>query len=182
MIKAHSNIHLELFNPAEYEDITINFGYANTYYGMALVGVIAEKVCYLSFVNGSKQEALAELKAIWKEAIFHEDGSAAEEILQSAFNNSDDQVVLVKGTEFQIEVWKELLNISRGYTTSYQEIADLINRKSATRAVANAIGANHIAYLIPCHRVIRKSGAIGGYRWGIGVKNAILAHEKPQLI
>jgi AraC family transcriptional regulator, regulatory protein of adaptative response / methylated-DNA-[protein]-cysteine methyltransferase len=84
---------------------------------------------------------------------------------------------LVKGTNFQIQVWRALLRIPFGGMTTYQSIAELIGRPTAVRAVGNAIGKNPIAYLIPCHRVIRESGELGGYRWGLERKTILLAWE-----
>jgi AraC family transcriptional regulator of adaptative response/methylated-DNA-[protein]-cysteine methyltransferase len=86
--------------------------------------------------------------------------------------------LLVMGTNFQIKVWQALLRIPPGSTVSYQSIGECIGRPDATRAVGAAVGANAVAYLIPYHRVIRKSGALGGYRWGEPRKRTILAWEE----
>lgn len=86
----------------------------------------------------------------------------------------------VQGTAFQHQVWQALLELPLGSTTTYQAIADAIGRPKAVRAVANAIGANPIAWLIPCHRVIRSDGGLGGYRWGVQRKRAMLAWEHQQ--
>ncbi|NQY94125.1 MAG: methylated-DNA--[protein]-cysteine S-methyltransferase, partial [Campylobacteraceae bacterium] len=83
----------------------------------------------------------------------------------------------VKGTNFQINIWKALLNIPDGTITTYADIAKSINKPKAARAVANAIGSNHIGYLVPCHRVLAKSGAMSGYRWGIERKKILVAYE-----
>jgi AraC family transcriptional regulator, regulatory protein of adaptative response / methylated-DNA-[protein]-cysteine methyltransferase len=84
---------------------------------------------------------------------------------------------LVKGTNFQIQVWRALLKVPFGGTITYQNLAETIDRPKAARAVGNAVGSNPIAYLIPCHRVIRNSGELGGYRWGIERKSSILGWE-----
>lgn len=83
----------------------------------------------------------------------------------------------VKGTNFQIQVWRALLHIPFGNLTTYQKLAQAIGRPTAARAIGNAVGANPVSYLIPCHRVIRGSGALGGYRWGLERKTAILGWE-----
>src|SRR5690606_9167522 len=83
----------------------------------------------------------------------------------------------VKGTNFQVAVWRALLNSGSGDTLSYSDIALQIQQPDSVRAVANAVGANPVAMLIPCHRVIRKSGALGGYRWGVQRKQAIRFYE-----
>ena len=85
--------------------------------------------------------------------------------------------VLVRGTAFQVKVWQALLRIPPGAVTSYDALARHIGEPHAARAVANANARNAVAYLIPCHRVIRKSGALGGYRWGAGRKLALLSYE-----
>ena len=86
----------------------------------------------------------------------------------------------VQGTVFQRQVWQALLELPSGSTTTYQVIADAIGRPKAVRAVANAIGANPIAWLIPCHRVVRSDGGLGGYRWGVQRKSAMLEWEHQQ--
>ena len=88
--------------------------------------------------------------------------------------------LFLKGTNFQLQVWQALLNIPSGFLYAYGDIAQQINKPRATRAVASAIGANAISYLIPCHRVLRKSGKIGGYRWQPARKKAMLAWESAQ--
>jgi AraC family transcriptional regulator of adaptative response/methylated-DNA-[protein]-cysteine methyltransferase len=86
-------------------------------------------------------------------------------------------VLSVQGTDFQVSVWKELLRIPSGSVSSYAEVAKALNNQKAVRAVGTAIGANPIALFIPCHRVIRSNGEVGGYRWGIGRKGNILDFE-----
>ena len=85
--------------------------------------------------------------------------------------------VLVRGTTFQVKVWEALMSLSPGELTSYEALARRVGNPRAVRAVASANAANAVAYLIPCHRVIRKSGALGGYRWGLGRKLALLSWE-----
>ena len=87
----------------------------------------------------------------------------------------------LNGSSFQIKVWEELLKIPRGHTKSYSEISTNIGLPKATRAVATAISCNPISWLIPCHRVLRKSGMLGGYHWGLSVKEKLLNYEKSPL-
>ncbi len=104
---------------------------------------------------------------------------ALKNLIQLGWN--DDVPLMLDGTPFQIQVWKLLLTVPRGETWTYQELANHLGRPSATRAVANACGANKIAYFIPCHRIIRSDGGLGGYRWGIELKQRLLDVEKSQL-
>jgi len=90
--------------------------------------------------------------------------------------------LLVKGTNFQTKVWQALLNIPQGYVASYQDIADYIGHPKAYRAVANVVAVNPVAYLIPCHRVITKSGKIHKYRWGSARKKALVGWEASKLL
>jgi len=99
------------------------------------------------------------------------------ENLSSCTNNGRSIQVLLKGTRFQVKVWEALLRIPEGTAVSYGELAKVVGRPGASRAVGNAVGKNPIAYLIPCHRVLRSSGQISGYRWGETRKRAILARE-----
>ena len=85
--------------------------------------------------------------------------------------------LVLKGTELQLKVWEALLRLPDGRVSSYQAIAETAGVPSATRAVGNAIGQNHLAVLIPCHRVLRSTGALGGYRWGLDRKTALLGLE-----
>lgn len=107
-------------------------------------------------------------------------------ITEASFTTSDnilptlDRVLpisFIKGTEFQKSVWNALLEIPKGTTVTYHAIAQKIGRPTAWRAVANAIGDNPIAYFVPCHRVVRKNGMLGGYRWGITIKKELLYAE-----
>ncbi len=94
----------------------------------------------------------------------------------------DDLPVDVQGTEFQERVWRELRAIPYGSTRSYSEVARAIGQPAAVRAVAHACGANHVALVIPCHRVVREDGSLGGYKWGIERKKALLAQERDLVV
>ncbi len=97
--------------------------------------------------------------------------------MENIFVKNKKYPLFVKGTNLQINVWKALLNLPNGVVTTYLDIANYLDKPKAVRAVASAIGKNHIGYLIPCHRVIAKSGAMSGYRWGIERKKELLAYE-----
>jgi AraC family transcriptional regulator of adaptative response/methylated-DNA-[protein]-cysteine methyltransferase len=98
-------------------------------------------------------------------------------MLQS-IHDSDDYVLLLQGTDFQIKVWQALVHVPKGFTVSYQQLAAMIQKPHAWRAVARAVAANKLAYFVPCHRVICKTGKMGGYRWGIDRKELLLNAER----
>lgn len=163
--------------------IKIGYGFHPSRFGNCLLGVTARGVCWLSFLNnGNKQNAIRELKAHWSGAEVSErpDVTAplAAQILPGIERQRNRPLgLLLMGTNFQIKVWQALLRIPAGAVTTYQRTGEMIGAPRAARAIGSAIGQNAIAYLIPCHRVIRESGLAGGYRWGGERKRAILAWE-----
>lgn len=160
----------------------IFYGFHSTFFGKVMIGVTTEGICHLSFVDGSKALAIEVLEKEWPQARLKEDIYNTKGIIRSIFEK-DDKIsekpfnLFVKGTNFQIKVWQALILIPKGTTMSYENVAYMIGNSKAVRATANAIAKNHISYLIPCHRVICKSGKIHKYRWGLERKKAILAHE-----
>lgn len=98
--------------------------------------------------------------------------------MQQSMQDTDDYVVLLQGTDFQIKVWQALLHVPKGFTVSYQQLAGMIQKPHAWRAVARAVASNKLAYFVPCHRVICKTGKMGGYRWGINRKELLLNAER----
>lgn len=106
--------------------------------------------------------------------------NVTDNVLDIINNGVDPKIhIYLYGTPFQIKVWNELLHIPKGTLLSYQHIADRIRKPKATRAVANAIGCNPIAVIVPCHRVVRLDGSLGGYRWGMQIKRSLLQREEP---
>jgi len=163
-----------LINIEEITKKKIYYGIGETPFGDALIGFYEKKIFWLSFSND-----LEEMKIYFKEFEFIEDCNKANLILKEIFSNKiQDFNLVVKGTSFQKQVWKELLNIPCGTTTTYKNIAKAIDKPQSTRAVATAIGKNNISYLIPCHRVIGKDGKLRGYRWGLDIKMNLLNYEK----
>src|SRR5260370_2653612 len=164
--------------------LRIHYGFHPTRFGSCLLGTTPRGICWVSFVaNGGDAYALQEMKSHWQGAELLEQpgvtGPVAARIFPALDSPSKASLnLLVMGTNFQIKVWQALLRIPSGATASYQSIGECIGRPAATRAVGAAVGANAVAYLIPCHRVIRKSGALGGYRWGEPRKRTILAWEQ----
>jgi AraC family transcriptional regulator, regulatory protein of adaptative response / methylated-DNA-[protein]-cysteine methyltransferase len=177
---------LEAVTPQEYKlhgsGIHIQYGFHETLFGFCLIGVTDRGICWLSFLNlnDDKSIALENLKNHWHNSVFHENQKLTEIFINKIFLKSDDQQklhVFVKGTNFQVKVWEALLRIPEGSVTTYQSIAQTIQNPNALQAVGSAVGSNHVAYLIPCHRVIRKDGVLGEYRWNANRKKGIIGWE-----
>ena len=179
---------LEAVTPQEYKlsgtGLTIEYGFNETPFGTCLLGVTDRGICWLSFVSpeeGPKAE-LEKMKEHWHNSVFHQDQEATHEFVEQIFDGNASMStkklhLLVKGTNFQIKVWEALLRLPMGSVTTYQGIAEKINNPKAMQAVGSAVGSNHIAYLIPCHRVIRKDGILGEYRWSATRKKSIIGWE-----
>lgn len=182
-------IHLEAVTPGQYKSaglgLEILYGIHQTIFGNCLIAATDRGICKLAFVNaGDIDEELSTLQRQWPEANISEDQQSTAEMAKVIFHsdqNANRPISLqVRGTNFQVMVWRALMQIPQGRLQSYSSIAEAIGKPSATRAVGTAIGANPIAFLIPCHRVVRQSGAIGGYRWGVTRKHAIHTWESAQ--
>ena len=159
--------------------LAIAWGFHPTPFGECLLGMTARGICHLSFVVSGRRAALADLRRRWPRADLHEDQALAAQTAGRAFARSPRGRLSLHlaGTNFQMKVWEALLRIPPGAAATYGEIARRIGRPSAARAVARAVGANPVAWLIPCHRVLRSIGTIGGYRWGVERKRAMLGWE-----
>ncbi|HRI78373.1 MAG TPA: methylated-DNA--[protein]-cysteine S-methyltransferase [Cyclobacteriaceae bacterium] len=179
---------LEAVTPQEYKlkgsGLVIDYGFHETPFGTALIGVTERGICWLSFISadGGHKEELEKMKGHWHNSVFHQDQhvtfALAEKIFNPVTHPTDSKLHLfVKGTNFQIKVWEALLRLPMGSVTTYQGIAERINNPKAMQAVGSAVGSNHIAYIIPCHRVIRKDGVLGEYRWRAARKKSIIGWE-----
>jgi len=176
----------EAVTPGEYksqgEGITIHYGIHETPYGICLIGATERGICALRFLDGANaQDAIAEIQAEWSRAtlVLDPDGTTAlaHLIFEESESSSDPLPLLLRGSNFQLKVWEGLLRVPEGCLVSYGDLAKRLSVPSAARAIANAVGANPIAYVIPCHRVLRSTGALGGYRWGTDRKLVILERE-----
>lgn len=163
--------------------LNIDYGFCASPFGECLMAITQRGICHLGFVQkNNKSGALHQLFEAWPGAVFSENSKSIGPFLNQIFNLNKTKEsrpfnLLIKGTNFQINVWKALLQIPSGNLVSYQNIAEYIGRPKAFRAVASAIAINPVAYLIPCHRVISKSGKIHQYRWGSSRKKAIVGWE-----
>ena len=183
-------INCEAATPGEFknrgEGLTVVYGFHPTPFGECLIGLTAKGICFFSFVMKSgRKKALAGLKKRWSKAILVDDEEATRGSVARIFSSGDFPQplnVFLYGTNFQIKVWEALLSIPDGKAVTYADIARKIGEPKASRAVGNAVGQNPIAFLIPCHRVIRKMGDFGNYQWGATRKKLILGWEASQNI
>ncbi len=179
-------VTLEAVTPGEHkrrgEQLTIHYGVHDSPFGRVLLAATERGLCRLAFIGDQPLEPEVEaLAQAWPRATMERDESAtgayAKRIFEREANGGVEIPLFVRGTNFQIQVWKALLRIPAGSLTTYTDVARAIGRPTAIRAVGGAVGANPIAFLIPCHRVVRKAGEIGGYRWGTLRKQALIAWE-----
>jgi AraC family transcriptional regulator, regulatory protein of adaptative response / methylated-DNA-[protein]-cysteine methyltransferase len=178
---------LEAVTPQEYKvrgsGLRIEYGFHDTPFGRALIGTTERGICWLSFIQSDEDPKyeLEKMKEHWHNSVFHQDESITAIFSDKIFNKGgagkQPLHLLVKGTNFQVKVWDALLKIPMGNVTTYQGIAEHIQNPKAMQAVGSAVGSNHIAYLIPCHRVIRKDGILGEYRWSSSRKKSIIGWE-----
>jgi AraC family transcriptional regulator of adaptative response/methylated-DNA-[protein]-cysteine methyltransferase len=184
-------VTLEAVTPGELkargEGVTIRYGFSATPFGRALLGSTPRGVSWLSFVEpGAEAAAVQALTMHWPQARLRRDDAAAGELAARIWATTDDAAgpgrdtplrlaVAVHGTNFQLKVWQALLALGADSPTTYSALAQALGREASARAVGNAVGANPVAWLIPCHNVLRKDGALGGYHWGEDRKRAMLA-------
>lgn len=179
-------VTLEAASPGELKTggrgLAIVYGFAPTPFGEALIAETPRGICHLSFVaEDGRESALRVLRKQWSNAALRCDEKCAAAIAAKIFHrNAAASAPLrahVHGTPFQVRVWRALLAVPAGTLTSYGRLAHSVGLPRASRAVGTAVGANPIAYIVPCHRVIRETGAIGNYRWDPTRKRAMLGYE-----
>ena len=174
----------EAVSPGEYkshgEGVTIRYGLHASPFGKCLIAVTERGICHLGFVQNSEGDAIDNFVAEWKNARMIEDHRTTAPLIDPIFNldyHGKPLNIHLRGTNFQLKVWEALLQIPTGAVTTYEGLAERIGQPTASRAVGTAVGHNPIAVLIPCHRVIRKVGEFGNYRYGASRKKALLARE-----
>ncbi len=175
---------IELFDKdSSPNQFSVSYGFHDSALGKYILGVRDSKICFLGFVaDASRCSIVSELRKQFGVCTLRENKIETDKLaylLTLSINEgvTFDEKISLFGTEFQIKVWNALLKIPKGRVVSYRTIAQMIGKPSASRAVANAIGRNPISLIIPCHRVVRSSGELGGYRWGIAIKTKILQSE-----
>jgi AraC family transcriptional regulator of adaptative response/methylated-DNA-[protein]-cysteine methyltransferase len=186
-------VTLDAVTPGELKNlgrgITVHYGFTDTPFGEALLATTPRGLCHLTFVEaGERDSAVTELRERWRNADFARDDARARDfanrIWGPASTTGEPLSLNVAGTNFQLKVWQALLDVGAHSRTTYSGLATAIGEEGSARAVGNAVGANPIAWLIPCHNVLRRDGALGGYHWGEDRKRAILewdsltAHRK----
>lgn len=178
-------VTLEAFSPGELRErgagVRIWHGFAATPFGTAHFAETPRGLCHLAFIDaGGRTAAERELFAAWPRALFQRDDARCARLAGRLWGEGTSPEPLrlaVAGTNFQVKVWRALLELPRGMHTTYRDIALRLGAPLAARAVGNAVGANPVAWIIPCHRVLRAGAALGGYRWGGERKRAMLAWE-----
>ena len=170
-------------SPGEFKsgDIEIRYGIHPTPFGWSVVGLTKRGVCTLLFVpTNNERAAVAKIRGQWPKATLVHDPALTAPYAKKIFALSGKKQripIVMKGTNFQVQVWKALLAIPEGHAASYADIARQIGKPRAVRAVGSACGKNGICYLIPCHRVLTSNGGLGGYNGGVERKETILAWE-----
>jgi AraC family transcriptional regulator, regulatory protein of adaptative response / methylated-DNA-[protein]-cysteine methyltransferase len=172
----------EAMTPGEFaragEGLVINWGWFDGPFGKTLVMGTDRGICGMGFAAEMGEEAAFEdLRKRWPKAGFRENPSELAPWVKAAFGQQGETKLFLIGAPFQIKVWEALLQVPTGHVTTYSDIAAHIGHPLAVRAVGTAVGRNPVSWLIPCHRALRKDGALGGYHWGLPVKRALLAWE-----
>lgn len=175
-------VKIEGMTPGEYKNgganLRISYHFADSPFGSLLLANTEKGICYMAFA-GAQEQALNDLKAHFPKAQFLQQQHPIQQQAMAFFTQAaSGQIRLhLRGTAFQLKVWEALLKIPMGRLSTYGDLARQIEQPNAARAVGTAIGSNPVAFIIPCHRVIRSSGVFGGYMWGPERKSAIIGWE-----
>jgi len=178
-------IRIEGMTPGEYknggEQLSINYNFSESPFGSIIIASTTKGICYMAFVTEDKPMATALLQASFPNAHYtvlqDEIQLAALQVFSRDWSRLDEVKLHLKGTPFQLKVWETLLKVPLGGLTTYAQLAGKLNNAKAYRAVGTAVGDNPVAFLIPCHRVIKSTGETGQYHWGSNRKHAIIGWE-----
>lgn len=160
--------------------VELHYGFGETPFGKALISWTSRGISFLGFCEETGEDnVLGSLQEQWANAQFVEESGAAQQWLDRVFEGSREQPIplWLRGSPFQLKVWQALIRIPEGQHATYGQLATQIGHPGAARAAGTAIGANPVAWIIPCHRVIRQMGELGGYRWGEITKSALIGYE-----
>ncbi len=175
----------ECLTPGDYrrDDLTLTYGYHDSPFGEAIVVAAPRGLAGLGFVDdGAREAAFEDMRRRWPRAKFVRDDDATAALGGRAFDSSQWRPdaplrVVMIGSDFEVRVWETLLSVPMGRATTYSDIARHIGKPKAARAVGAAVGRNPISFVVPCHRVLGRSGALTGYHWGLARKQAIIGWE-----
>lgn len=178
-------VHCEAVTPGQARGsvpLEIGYGCAVSPFGECLLAWSGRGICFLAFPDPAEPDrSLAELRAHWPGASLQADSAGARSLADRVFepnlSGGEPLSVHLRGTNFQLKVWEALLRIPEGRLTTYGALAGAVGSPGGSRAAGRAVGTNPVAWLVPCHRVIRGTGALGGYRWGVERKRAMLVRE-----
>jgi len=179
-------VSVERMTPEEYEnggeELTISYSYTDSPFGKILLASTEKGICF-NALSDNKVHALSELKEIFPEATYLQQSDKSQQralkFFEDGYKEGEPTIPLhIKASDFQLNVWKALLNIPMGQLTTYKEIACFLNMPRACRAVGTAVGDNPVSFFIPCHRVIRSTGELGQFHWGAEKKAIIIQWEK----
>lgn len=164
-------------NKREINGLSIDYFFYETLYGLSLIASTSKGICYIGF--GEKETMFNDFKKRYSGAILQEQKTDLHKLALNYIKNEkvSELPLHISGTDFQISVWKALLEIPIGKLSSYQAVASAVNNPKAVRAVGSAVGDNPVSYIIPCHRVIRSDGGLGGYFWGLEIKRQMIDVE-----
>jgi AraC family transcriptional regulator of adaptative response/methylated-DNA-[protein]-cysteine methyltransferase len=182
-------VKVEGMTPGEYKNggaaLVINYTFADTPFGPVIVASTGKGICHMAFIDEGERIALENLKQIFPNAIYNQLADRNQQNALFVFNQDwsklDEIKLHLKGTDFQIKVWETLLSVPAGGLTTYADLARKSGYTGASRAVGTAVGKNPVAFLIPCHRVIKSTGEIGQYHWGAARKNVIIGWEAARM-
>jgi len=183
-------VNIEGMTPGEYknggETLSINYSFASTPFGPVIVASTQKGICHMAFADEGDDQALLQLKSIFPNAAYSQIVDLPQQnalfIFTQDWSKLSEIKLHLKGTDFQLKVWETLLKVPSGGLTTYSGLAKDAGFEGASRAVGTAVGVNPVAFLIPCHRVIKNTGEIGQYHWGATRKSAIIGWESAQLI
>jgi AraC family transcriptional regulator of adaptative response/methylated-DNA-[protein]-cysteine methyltransferase len=182
-------VKVDGMTPGEFKNggqaLTIKYSFVDTPFGEAIIASTPKGICYLVFADAGQETAFSNLQAKFPNARFVEEADAMQAAALAVFRHGGEEPGLVrlhlKGTPFQLKVWEALLNVPAGQLATYSSIASKTDNPAAFRAVGTAIGNNPVAFLIPCHRVIKATGELGNYHWGSARKEAIIGWESARV-
>jgi AraC family transcriptional regulator of adaptative response/methylated-DNA-[protein]-cysteine methyltransferase len=182
-------IKIEGMTPGEFrnggEDLQINYSFAESPFGKIIVASTPRGICHMAFADNGTVDALRKLVSRFPNATYNQLTDRLQQnalfIFTQDWSKLDQIKLHLRGTPFQMRVWETLLKVPMGDVTTYSRLADRLDHPQASRAVGTAVGSNPVAFLIPCHRVIRASGIIGDYHWGSTRKTAMIAWESAKV-